>query len=211
MLTLASEAASYLARGGWIMVPLIAVSLAMWTLIADRWQLLRTLSRQDLKIPEAIAAIRNGGSEVRGTGLRALLVQKFLRQRTGSADLDRDRLHACARGLQPDLKRFLPAIRVLAAVAPLLGLLGTVLGMVKSFTVIKHFGTGNTQALADGISVALVTTQTGLLIAIPGLMAAVLLSRKSQRLARQLEITVAVLDRALLPVEPHDTARKDKS
>jgi hypothetical protein len=56
---------------------------------------------------------------------------------------------------------------VLAAVAPLLGLLGTVTGMIATFDVLAVFGTGNAKAMAGGISEALITTQTGLLVALP--------------------------------------------
>jgi len=62
-------------------------------------------------------------------------------------------------------------IAALAAVAPLLGLLGTVMGMVHTFETIEHFGFGNPVLLADGISEALLTTQAGLLVAFPLLLA----------------------------------------
>ncbi len=65
------------------------------------------------------------------------------------------------------LDRHLPMISILAAVAPLLGLLGTVSGMVHTFEVITEFGNSNPVLLADGISEALMTTQSGLLIAFP--------------------------------------------
>jgi biopolymer transport protein ExbB len=98
---------------------------------------------------------------------------------------------------QPTLEHFLAVIAVLASIAPLLGLLGTVLGMIETFDVIAIFGTGNAKALAGGISVALVTTQTGLLIAIPGLFVSGLLFRRSNRLKIQLDEITTILDRNL--------------
>lgn len=69
-------------------------------------------------------------------------------------------------------------IAALAAVAPLLGLLGTVMGMVRTFSTIERFGFGNPALLADGISEALLTTQAGLLVAFPLLLANTYLKRK---------------------------------
>lgn len=77
---------------------------------------------------------------------------------------------------QPVLDRFGAAILVIAAVAPLLGLLGTVTGMISTFDVITEFGTGNPKLLSGGISEALVTTQLGLIVAIPSLLVGNLLS-----------------------------------
>ena len=84
-------------------------------------------------------------------------------------------------------KRHIGAIAVLAAVAPLLGLLGTVGGMITTFTVIAKFGTGNAKALASGISEALITTQTGLVVAVPGLFLASYLQRRSDRLMARMQ------------------------
>ena len=71
---------------------------------------------------------------------------------------------------QPALDRFGSAIIVIAAVAPLLGLLGTVTGMIATFDIITEFGTGNPKLLSGGISIALVTTELGLIVAIPSLV-----------------------------------------
>lgn len=70
----------------------------------------------------------------------------------------------------PKIERFNDVIKVLAAVAPLLGLLGTVIGMINTFTAITNFGTGDPRLMADGISEALVTTVLGLCAAIPLLL-----------------------------------------
>lgn len=75
-----------------------------------------------------------------------------------------------------NLDRFASVILVIAAVAPLLGLLGTVTGMIATFDIITQFGTGDPKLLAGGISVALVTTELGLIVAIPTLLLGNLLS-----------------------------------
>lgn len=77
---------------------------------------------------------------------------------------------------QPYLDRFGSTILVLAAVGPLLGLLGTVTGMIATFDVITEFGTGNPKLLSGGISEALITTELGLIVAIPALLLGNLLS-----------------------------------
>ncbi|MCB1182373.1 MotA/TolQ/ExbB proton channel family protein [bacterium] len=134
-------------------------------------------------------------------GLRATLVREFLAERTGDRDLDRDILGHCALRLGRELDEHRATIAVLAAVAPLLGLLGTVLGMIETFDVIALFGTGNSRALASGISVALITTQTGLLVAIPGLLMSNRLGRAAEQLHTGLEETHAALERCLAPKE----------
>jgi biopolymer transport protein ExbB len=85
------------------------------------------------------------------------------------------------------LNRFGAFILVLAAVAPLLGLLGTVTGMIQTFDIITTFGTGDPKLLSAGISVALVTTELGLAVAIPALMLGHLLSGWSERIKDEME------------------------
>ena len=74
-----------------------------------------------------------------------------------------------------------------AAAAPLLGLLGTVTGMIKTFTLITIFGTGDAKSLSSGISEALVTTELGLIVAIPSLILHGLLSRMAKQKIGDLE------------------------
>lgn len=78
---------------------------------------------------------------------------------------------------RPKLERFLPILATTAAVAPLMGLLGTVVGMIKTFTLIEVFGTGDAKSLSSGISEALVTTELGLIVAIPALISHGVFSR----------------------------------
>lgn len=98
----------------------------------------------------------------------------------------------------PSLERFLPALKVLAAIAPLLGLLGTVTGMINTFHVITVHGTGDPRLMAGGISEALVTTQLGLAVAIPILVIVALLGRKAHRIASDMEEKAMALIAALL-------------
>ena len=126
-------------------------------------------------------------------------VRDFLAERSGDPELDRDILGHCVLRLGRELDEHRATIAVLAAVAPLLGLLGTVLGMIETFDVISIFGTGNSRAMASGISVALVTTQTGLLVAIPGLLMSNRLGRAAEQLRHRLDETRASLERHIAP------------
>jgi biopolymer transport protein ExbB len=87
----------------------------------------------------------------------------------------------------PRLERSQGIIKVIAAVAPLMGLLGTVVGMIKTFQTITLFGTGDPKLMADGISQALVTTVEGLVVAIPMVFLYSLVSGKSKEIIEILE------------------------
>ena len=88
---------------------------------------------------------------------------------------------------QPKLERFLAFIAVVAATAPLLGLLGTVTGMIKTFKLITIVGTGDARNLSSGISEALITTKWGLIVAIPTLIMHALLNRKAKGVVGSME------------------------
>jgi biopolymer transport protein ExbB len=189
--------AAYLRQGGWVMGPLIVVSVVMWMLILERWRVLRRYGRGDLDIPRVLAVARGEEPAPVGGGVRAALVRGFVELRSGRDRLDREILAQVRERLDRDLEQRHEVIAVLAAIAPLLGLLGTVLGMIETFQVIAVFGTGDARALAGGISVALVTTQTGLLIAIPGLILSGRLGDRAAQLRLRLEETAQMLDRDL--------------
>jgi len=83
--------------------------------------------------------------------------------------------------VRPTLERFLPFLAITAAAAPLLGLLGTVIGMIETFQLITIFGTGDAKSLSSGISAALITTALGLIVAIPTLILHGGLARMAKR------------------------------
>ena len=87
----------------------------------------------------------------------------------------------------PAIERGLGSIKVLAAVGPLLGLLGTVTGMILTFQQITLFGTGDPKLMADGISQALVTTVLGLVVAVPLILLHSILAGRSRKLIQTLE------------------------
>lgn len=187
----------YLEQGGWIMIPLCIVSVIMWILIFERLYTFMTMQREDITSELALQVIDGEELDLYSRGIKTQLVKSFVEERTGIPKVDRDILRQITVDLRRSMEKYLPAIAVLASIAPILGLLGTVLGMMETFNVISLFGTGNAKAMAGGISVALVTTQTGLLVAIPGLFLSGWLSRQSRRLSTRLEETSSILDRAI--------------
>ncbi|MCX8048094.1 MAG: MotA/TolQ/ExbB proton channel family protein [Methylohalobius sp.] len=94
------------------------------------------------------------------------------------------------------LDRFASLILVIAAVAPLLGLLGTVTGMIETFDVITRFGTGDPKLLATGIAIALITTEVGLIVAIPLLLIGNLLNGWASSLKTDLELSALAVREA---------------
>ena len=87
----------------------------------------------------------------------------------------------------PRVERFLSTLQIIASIAPLLGLLGTVTGMISTFHSITLFGTGNPRMMSGGISEALITTEFGLMVAIPTMFFYALLSRKADAVISKLE------------------------
>ncbi|MEM7392410.1 MAG: MotA/TolQ/ExbB proton channel family protein, partial [Verrucomicrobiota bacterium] len=94
-----------------------------------------------------------------------------------------------ALAARPALERHLGLLAVLGGVAPLLGLLGTVTGMIHTFDMVTLFGTGDAKLLSGGISEALVTTETGLVIAVPVLIVHAMLARRVRNVVSALEQT----------------------
>lgn len=108
------------------------------------------------------------------------------------ASMEKCRDEAILRQITP-LEKGVPFVAVVAAVAPLLGLLGTVTGMIATFEVITLFGNSDPKMLSGGISVALVTTELGLVVAIPLMFLHFMLSRRVSTLADDMEEKGAVL------------------
>jgi biopolymer transport protein ExbB len=170
----------YLAGGGVIMVPLGIVSLWMWILILERLIYFRSLQYASVSFHE-ILNVWKGKEAPSRKGLRAGILRSFSRLRTGNAAIDKCNLRLLIMRNRPALRRNIAIIGVLAGIAPLLGLLGTVTGMMTTFEVLGGFGTGNVRAMAGGLSEALLTTQTGLVVAIPGMFMAGFLNRRAKQ------------------------------
>jgi biopolymer transport protein ExbB len=180
----------YFQAGGGLMIPLAALSLFMWTLAIVKGIRFRRARRREVG-PERCMDLFRGEAGACKAGLANWqwdILSQYMRQRCDDPELNREILASIRLGQEFQATRHIGTILILAAVAPLLGLLGTVTGMITTFDVISEFGTGNARALASGISEALVTTQSGLVAAVPGLLLGVLLFRQAERMKRRMEL-----------------------
>lgn len=188
---------------GWVIVALGAVGLVLGAL---RAYFIGTATRGGEEVEQSLAQLAQddwSGAEqtaraAPGAASRVLEAMLPL----GPQDLKRleDRASEAILMQTPRIERFGTAIIVIAAVAPLLGLLGTVTGMIGTFEIITTHGTGDPAMLAGGISVALVTTQLGLVVAIPMLLIGNLLNQGAERALSSLETAaLAVINRAEPP------------
>ena len=119
-----------------------------------------------------------------------------LANRDASREVMKEAIEDTGRHVVHELERYLNTLGTIAAISPLLGLLGTVIGMIKVFSAITSQGVGNPAALAGGISEALITTAAGMVVAIPSLMfyryfrgkTAMLVIRMEQQAVRMIEV-----------------------
>ncbi|MBB5352822.1 biopolymer transport protein ExbB [Haloferula luteola] len=117
----------------------------------------------------------------------AAVMARLVELSGNTADVVEETLYEQLMGVQSKATALLPVIAVTAATAPLLGLLGTVSGMIRTFNLITVFGSGDPKPLAGGISEALITTLFGLVVAIPALILHAFLSRRSQGIVQSTE------------------------
>lgn len=163
--------------GGWMMIPLILASVLAVAICIERFWTLRT----EKIAPKHLLAqvwmwIKN--KELDGARLKQLkqdshlgsVLAAGLSNSRHGRDITKEAIEQAAGQAVHEMERFLTALGTIAAVAPLMGLLGTVLGMISVFNEIMAQGTGNAGILAGGISEALVTTAAGMMIAIPALI-----------------------------------------
>ncbi|NDV19832.1 MotA/TolQ/ExbB proton channel family protein [Pseudodesulfovibrio sp. JC047] len=182
--------AEYFQAGGDIMLPLFMLSLIMWTLaLVKGLRFLRERRREHS--PEHSLNLFQGESSVCKAGLAQWqwdILTQYMEQRCDDPELNREMLDVIRMRQEIKAMRYIGTILLLAAVAPLLGLLGTVTGMITTFDVISEFGTGNARALASGISEALITTQSGLVVAVPGLLLGGFLFQRASKLKGRMEL-----------------------
>lgn len=169
--------------GGSVMIPIILLCIWMWILIIMKARWIWETNRKPLQDKIAFACLESGNMLQHSTDLKYCVLCEFMSQlrmnKSFCADANRLQFEVCIQRQLKELYRFLPTILLLAAVAPLLGLLGTVSGMIETFRVIGMYGLGNSQAMAAGIKEALLTTQAGLLVAIPGLLVGQIMQKKA--------------------------------
>lgn len=186
---------AYFNSGGPVMYPLLFVSALMWTLIFERVVAFHRFEFRDIGMTDLLDWYRQRDVRPVSNGLRRQVGEYLQNHRSDDSFLNRCLMEECYLKQVSGIDRNIAAITILAMISPLLGLLGTVTGMMMTFDVISLFGTGNARALAGGISEALVTTQSGLLVSIPGVFASAVLSLRSRRLQERLEESIMMLKR----------------
>ncbi len=166
------------------MYPLVIVSVLMFFLVIKKSVEMRVFTQGDRPIKECLESLGKPG--FMAASWQRYIIKNFLANRTFDDDLDRSIMESLMLRQTGFVERYIKSIAILAGVAPLLGLLGTVSGMITTFLVIATSGTGDAKALASGISEALITTQTGLVVAVPGLFLANYLRRRSDKLVSRM-------------------------
>lgn len=167
------------------MLPLMFLSIWMWALIILKFKQFCAYRQQEGSIKDCLNC--NEVNSFPGAAWQKEIVTNYLNCRSHFQKSDRKFMDKLRNKQEKQTERFIPTILVLASVAPLLGLLGTVEGMITTFQAISQFGTGNAKAMASGISEALITTQTGLVVAVPGLILGNFLNRRAGNLKRRME------------------------
>lgn len=205
-----NEALSILQRGGIVMIPLLICSVTVLAIVIER---LISLRRNRVLIPEVINVIEtiNKPEDIhlaisicqKNEGPFAHIIQFGLE----NMDLPRGELTEMVsdQGRQEvrSLEKGLVVLETIAGIAPLLGLLGTVLGMIKVFTVVSQQGVGQAQALSGGISEALLTTVVGLSIGIPALVVFNLFTKRTESFVMDIEKFTSHLLRKFSGFQPH--------
>ncbi len=183
-----------LQKGGIVMIPLLLGSVLALAIVIERAFQLRTKKVLTGEIVNAIERIESV-EDIRvaericeaNPGPFAGIILVALRNRDLGAEELKEAILDQGRQEIRTLERGLVALETIAAAAPLLGLLGTVTGMIKVFNVISKQGIGQASYLSGGISEALITTVTGLVIGIPALVAYNLLTARAESLVLDIE------------------------
>ncbi len=183
-----------LLQGGWPMLPLALCSFLALTIIIERAFALRRHRVIENRIVRALDEYQGERSAEmltivcqRSRGAFAKIIEEVIKARKLEHAQSIEIMHAVGRTQVGRLERGLTIIEIIAGISPLIGLLGTVLGMVTVFNAITAEGLGNPQVLADGISKALVTTVAGLCVAIPALAFHGIFSKRVEELATEMQ------------------------
>lgn len=181
-------------KGGVVMYPIFGMAALALLLAVIKWLsmlLLRKPSKR--KINALLQAVGDGDEELAVAKARAIHGPVGRMLTAGAEHLREPRelieevMYEVMLTTRLKLQGFLPFIAICAASAPLLGLLGTVTGIIKTFKMITVFGSGDVRTLSDGISEALITTKFGLVVAIPSLLLHAFLSRKARGVVGNME------------------------
>jgi len=166
-----------LLQGGWLMVPILACSVVSLAIIGERFWSLNSKKINPEQLVSSVWTLHRA-SKLDENRLRTLALSSPLGRVlaagivscTCGREIMKESIEEAGRQVVHDLERYLNTLGTIASITPLLGLLGTVIGMIKVFAAIMEHGVGDPAVLAGGISQALITTASGLTVAIPTLM-----------------------------------------
>ena len=180
--------------GGWIMLPIVVCSIIAVAIVAER---LWTLRSSRISPPHLLGQVwrwvqdkqmdQNKFQELRlGSPLGQILAAGLSNSRYGR-EIMKESIQEAGVKVVSELERYLTPLGTIAAITPLLGLLGTVLGMIEIFSAFMGSGMANAPQLAGGIAKALMTTAAGLFVAIPTLFFHRFLQRRVDQLVVNIE------------------------
>jgi biopolymer transport protein ExbB len=190
--------------GGWLMLPIVLSSVIALAITVERYWTLRVAKvRPKEQLPQVWLWIKNQEldankiKELKQSSLFGFVLAAGLTTSRHGREAMKDAIQEAGDHVAHEMEKFLNTLGTIAAISPLLGLLGTVLGMVDVFSDIMLQGTGNTAVLAGGISKALITTAAGLSVAIPAVIFHRALARKIDELLVLMEQDSAKLVEAI--------------
>ncbi len=183
-----------ISAGGWLMLPILLCSVAVIGISIERYVALNPKKIAPRNLLAQVWSWIKGNQLDAGkikelkadSALGQILAAGLANSRHGR-DVMKDSIQEAANQVIHDMERFVGALGTIAAVAPLIGLLGTVFGMIEVFSAIMQQGVGNAGVLAGGISKALITTAAGLCVAIPAMMLHRFYARRIDSLAVVME------------------------
>lgn len=190
----------HIQKGGPVMYPIFALAAVCLLVSFYKWigiSLTRIPSRKKIKALLADVARRDQKAALEKTkkmrGPVGRMLSAGVEHLHEPRELMEEVMYEEVLKTRLKLERFLPFIAIGAAAAPLLGLLGTVTGIINTFKLITVFGSGDVKSLSGGISEALITTEYGLIVAIPSLLIHALLSRKARGVVNEMEKAAVAL------------------
>lgn len=163
--------------GGWLMIPIILSSVLAMAIVIERlWTLRESKVAPKHLVGEVWTLVQQGKltadklRQIQSSSALGNIIVTGLNNSKHGREIMKESIQETASKVIHEMERFLNPLGTVAVISPLLGLLGTVVGMIKVFTEIMIQGTGNANLLAGGISEALITTAAGLSVAIPALI-----------------------------------------
>ncbi len=175
-----------LAAGGSIAYVIALMGVIAMVMVFIRYVLLQRAGKVDeTELSKACESL--SGEDLNGNYAVSRVVKKILNNKEVDREAREDIINESILSEISLIDKFGTMILVMAAVAPLLGLLGTVTGMISTFDIITEFGTGDPKMLSSGISEALITTKLGLMVAIPTLLLGNMLGSKASKIKLTLE------------------------